>query len=296
MQQSLSDQTQESDGSKAVVPDKVEEPATPTNHETNFFKFLKKDFEDLSLGPIKRPKKKKTAKANNMSQISSSHADQEAPDGAAPENQEAAAAAWRAARAQKSCLHSGKPESGKSGKGGDEDSAGSKWSQLETTWRVSTLPFRCLTMPSFAALPHFLFSIAPVQYPIALLIPSLPTPPSHRRLAHAAIAVNWKPRTRPSWSKALDQVASMPSCSASLLSSGIRARMPAPTRRTCASTSAHPRYAHARTHARTRTRAHTHTHTHPHTHTSPARGQGEDTDRDAIPPAPPLIVVAPRRC
>ena len=166
MQQSLSDQTQESDGSKAVVPDKVEEPATPTNHETNFFKFLKKDFEDLSLGPIKRPKKKKTAKANNMSQISSSHADQEAPDGAAPENQEAAAAAWRAARAQKSCLHSGKPESGKSGKGGDEDSAGSKWSQLETTWRVSTLPFRCLTMPSFcspASLPFF-YRSCPIFY------------------------------------------------------------------------------------------------------------------------------------
>ena len=120
-----------------------EEPSTPTNHETNFFKFLKKDFEDLSLGPIKRPKHKKTGKWDDMYQTSSEQASKEQPEDGAPVDQEAAAAAWRAARAEKSCLHSGKAGSGKSGKpGAEEDLTGSKWTQLETTWRVSTLPFR----------------------------------------------------------------------------------------------------------------------------------------------------------
>ncbi len=144
MQASLSDPGQEQHESIAFTADKVEdEPETPTNHETNFFRFLKKDFEDLSLGPIKRPKHKKPAKPDNMAQVSSDQADADPLDDPAPENQEAAAAAWRAARAQKSCLHSGKPGSGKGGKAGaDDDPTGSKWTQLETTWRVSTLPFR----------------------------------------------------------------------------------------------------------------------------------------------------------
>ena len=116
-----------------------DDPSTPTNHETNFFKFLKKDFEDLSLGPIKRPKKKKIATPEGMSGVSSNHTELEPP--LTPEDQESAAAAWRAARAQKSCLHSGKPGSGKD-KSGAEHGSGAKWTQLETTWRLSTLPFR----------------------------------------------------------------------------------------------------------------------------------------------------------
>jgi hypothetical protein len=119
-----------------------DDPSTPTNHETNFFKFLKKDFEDLSLGPIKRPKKKKIATPEGMSGESANHAALEPP-----EDQESAAAAWRAARAQKSCLHSGKPGGGKDTSGG-EDGAGAKWTQLETTWRLSTLPFRSGTLTS----------------------------------------------------------------------------------------------------------------------------------------------------
>uniref|UniRef100_A0A7S1GWY4 Alpha/beta hydrolase fold-3 domain-containing protein n=1 Tax=Hemiselmis andersenii TaxID=464988 RepID=A0A7S1GWY4_HEMAN len=54
-------------------------------------------------------------------------------------SQEAAAAAWRAARTQKSCLHSGKPE-------GDSESSkatpSTGWGPMEATWRAGTLPFR----------------------------------------------------------------------------------------------------------------------------------------------------------
>eukprot|EP00292_Cryptomonas_paramecium_P011147 CAMPEP_0113662600 /NCGR_PEP_ID=MMETSP0038_2-20120614/667_1 /TAXON_ID=2898 /ORGANISM="Cryptomonas paramecium" /LENGTH=322 /DNA_ID=CAMNT_0000577515 /DNA_START=89 /DNA_END=1054 /DNA_ORIENTATION=- /assembly_acc=CAM_ASM_000170 len=140
------------------------------NNETNFLKFLKKDFDDLNLGPIKRPRKKKEVHQESMSR-ETGQTTAEMPN----DDQDSAAAAWRAARAQKSCLHSGKPGSKGPGSSSSEDK-GSKWTQLETTWRVSTLPFR---------------------------------------LAHANLAVNWKPRTRPSWSKALDQaVSSLRTCSA----------------------------------------------------------------------------------
>ena len=50
------------------------------------------------------------------------------------DEQKDAAEAWRAQRAQKSCLHSDKPVEGK-------DSA-AKWHPLEATWRVATLPFK----------------------------------------------------------------------------------------------------------------------------------------------------------
>mmetsp|Transcript_22857 Transcript_22857/g.74610 ORF Transcript_22857/g.74610 Transcript_22857/m.74610 type:complete len:413 (-) Transcript_22857:79-1317(-) len=73
-------------------------------------------------------------------------------------NQEDAAAAWRAARTQKSCLHSGKV--------GQKDSDGEKWTTLEATWRVGTLPFR---------------------------------------LAHNKLATNWKGRTRSTWNGRLEQ-------------------------------------------------------------------------------------------
>ena len=146
MQQNLGDKILATVILPAEKTEKVEDdPATPTNHETNFFKFLKKDFEDLSLGPIKRPKHKKAGKTDDMSQAPPDQATLEQPEPFAAENQEDAAAAWRAQRAQKSCLHSGKA-GGKGGKAGAEDDApGGKWTQLETTWRVSTLPFRRVT-------------------------------------------------------------------------------------------------------------------------------------------------------
>jgi len=54
-------------------------------------------------------------------------------------SQEDAAAAWRAARTQKSCLHSEKPE----GEGESAKAAPSTgWGPMEATWRASTLPFR----------------------------------------------------------------------------------------------------------------------------------------------------------
>ena len=51
-------------------------------------------------------------------------------------NQEDAAAAWRAQRAQKACLHSDKPDEKK------VDPAAGKWHPMEATWRVATLPFK----------------------------------------------------------------------------------------------------------------------------------------------------------
>ena len=49
-------------------------------------------------------------------------------------SQEDAAEAWRAARAQKSCLHSDKP--------GDSKDAAAKWHPMEAIWRVGTLPLK----------------------------------------------------------------------------------------------------------------------------------------------------------
>ena len=49
-------------------------------------------------------------------------------------SQEEAAAAWRAQRAQKSCLHAGKTE-------GIQDAA-APWHPMEAAWRVATLPFK----------------------------------------------------------------------------------------------------------------------------------------------------------
>jgi acetyl esterase/lipase len=49
-------------------------------------------------------------------------------------SQEDAAAAWRAQRAQKSCLHSDKP--------GDSKDAAAKWHPMEAIWRVGTLPLK----------------------------------------------------------------------------------------------------------------------------------------------------------
>lgn len=51
-------------------------------------------------------------------------------------SQEDAAAAWRAQRAQKACLHSDKPDGAKA------DPAAGKWHPMEATWRVATLPFK----------------------------------------------------------------------------------------------------------------------------------------------------------
>ena len=45
-----------------------------------------------------------------------------------------ARAAWRAQRAQKSCLHSDKP--------GDGKDAAAKWHPMEAIWRVGTLPLK----------------------------------------------------------------------------------------------------------------------------------------------------------
>jgi hypothetical protein len=53
---------------------------------------------------------------------------------AAEGSQEDAAAAWRAQRAQKSCLHSDKP--------GDGKDAAAKWHPMEAIWRVGTLPLK----------------------------------------------------------------------------------------------------------------------------------------------------------
>jgi len=78
-------------------------------------------------------------------------------------SQEDAAAAWRASRTQKSCLHSEKPDD-EGGKPAAAPSTG--WSAMETTWRAGTLPLR---------------------------------------LAHNSFLLNWRPRTRPTWNKQLDQ-------------------------------------------------------------------------------------------
>jgi len=51
-------------------------------------------------------------------------------------SQEDAAAAWRAQRAQKACLHSDKPD------GAKVDPSAGKWHPMEATWRVATLPFK----------------------------------------------------------------------------------------------------------------------------------------------------------
>mmetsp|Transcript_47814 Transcript_47814/g.95799 ORF Transcript_47814/g.95799 Transcript_47814/m.95799 type:complete len:517 (+) Transcript_47814:157-1707(+) len=175
------------------VADSVTGTSIPTdlktdksNEETNFFKFLKKDFEDLSLGPIKKPKGQRLrVKPNQDGQPSSDYSESrdESDTGSAyepsahppessivqtgkpaqkmdgKESQEDAAAAWRAQRAQKSCLHSGR-------EGGEKGADVKEWSTFETTWRVSTLPFR---------------------------------------LMRNSVLSSWKPKTRPSWSSELEQ-------------------------------------------------------------------------------------------
>ena len=73
----------------------------------------------------------------------------------APEaSQEDAAAAWRAQRTQKSCLHSDKPA---------EASSDGKWHPLEATWRVCTLPFKVLIVHS-TYICRWLFVITPQAY------------------------------------------------------------------------------------------------------------------------------------
>mmetsp|Transcript_3267 Transcript_3267/g.6680 ORF Transcript_3267/g.6680 Transcript_3267/m.6680 type:complete len:531 (-) Transcript_3267:53-1645(-) len=177
----VEEETETADGSQ-TSQQQLHARQEQANQETNFFKFLKKDFEDLSLGPIKKPK---THRKRIAGQIGSDYAESREDseegsvcDPAIPEvsnratessskmekkeegSQEDAAAAWRAQRAQKSCLHSGKV-----GEGGSKTEV-KEWTTFETTWRVGTLPFR---------------------------------------LARNSILSGWRAKTKPTWSSELDQ-------------------------------------------------------------------------------------------
>lgn len=107
------------------------------NSETNFLKFLKKDYDDLSLGKLKKPRESKSKREGSAEErMASVHSEAE---------QEAAAAAWRAERTQKNCLHSDKP---------DKDKA-----------KVCLSVYLVMSFETFPISPHTPFATPPSLFP-----------------------------------------------------------------------------------------------------------------------------------